>query len=70
MERRKLNSSQIRSVGYDAAAQILEIEFPNGSIVQYSRVSSEVHRRLLASPSPGSYFRDQIDESYSSRKVR
>lgn len=70
MERRKLSSSQIRSVGYDPASQTLEVEFPSGSVVQYSRVSPEVHRRLMAAPSPGSYFRDNIEESFSSRRIR
>jgi hypothetical protein len=49
---------------------VLEIEFSSGSIVQYSGVSPEVHRRFMSSPSPGSFYQDQIDESFPSRKVR
>ena len=70
MERKRLNASSIRSVGYDPKTQVLEVEFSNGSIVQYERVSAEVHRRFLAAPSPGSYFRDQIEESYTARRAR
>jgi len=70
MERKRVNASTIRSVGYDAAKQLLEIEFSGGSIVQYSGVSPEVHRRFMSSPSPGSFYEDQIDENFPSRKVR
>ncbi len=70
MERKRVNSGTIRSVGYDASSQTLEIEFSNGSIVQYQRVAAEIHRRFLAAPSPGSYFRDEIEESYTARRIR
>lgn len=69
-ERKRISSGNIRAVGYDARSRMLEIEFSGGSIVQYSGVSDEVHRRLLNSPSPGSYFRDQIEENFSSKRVR
>jgi YD repeat-containing protein len=70
MERKRINAGNIRAVGYDARSRMLEIEFSSGSIVQYSGVSDEVHRRLLSSSSPGSYFRDQIEENFSSKRVR
>ena len=69
MERKRVNATKIRSVGYDEKNQVLEVEFPNGSIYQYSGVSREVHRRLMAAPSPGSYFDDQISEEFSSKRV-
>jgi len=70
MERKRVSASNIRAVGYDAGKQLLEIEFSSGSIVQYSGVSPEVHRRFMSSPSPGSFYQDQIDESFPARKVR
>ena len=70
MERKRVNASTIRSVGYDGRQQVLEIEFSNGSIVQYSGVSPEVHRRFMSAPSPGSFFQDQIDENFSGRRIR
>jgi hypothetical protein len=70
MERKRVNASNVRSVGYDAGKQLLEIEFTSGSIVQYSGVSPEVHRRFMSSPSPGSFFQDQIDENFPFRKLR
>jgi hypothetical protein len=70
MDRRRVNASTIRSVGYDGGKQLLEIEFTSGSIVQYSGVSPEVHRRFVNAPSPGSFFQDQIDEHFSARRIR
>jgi hypothetical protein len=70
MERKRVNASTIRSVGYDAGWQALEVEFTSGSIVQYSGVSPEVHRRFMGAPSPGSFFQDQIDEHFPSKRIR
>jgi len=70
MDRKRINASNIRSVGYDAGRQLLEIEFSNGSVVQYAGVSPEVHRRFLNAPSPGSFFQDQIEEHFSGKRVR
>jgi len=70
VERKRVSASTLRSVGYDAGQQVLEIEFSGGSIVQYTGVSPEVHRRVMSSPSPGSFFQDQIDENFPSKRIR
>jgi hypothetical protein len=69
MDRKRVNSSRIRSVGYDEKSEILEIELANGQVWQYSKVSPEVHRRFMAAPNPTSYYDDKIAEDYSSRRV-
>lgn len=69
MERKRINSAKIRSVGYDERNQVLEIEFTNGQVLQYLRVSHETHRRLVASPNAAAYFEDNIAEDYTSRRV-
>lgn len=70
MERKRINASDVRSAGYDPRSRVLEIEFSDGGIYQYSGVSEEVHRRFVNAPSPGSYFRDNIEESFTARRVR
>ena len=70
MERKKVNSSQIRSVGYDLAAQLLEVELTDGTIWQYSKVPSEVHRRFMAAPTMISFYRDSIEDDYSRRRIK
>jgi len=69
MERKRVNSSRVRSVGYDERNQLLEVELSNGTVYQYSRVSPEVHRRFMAAPNPTSYFDDKIAEEYTARRV-
>ncbi len=70
MERKRINSSKIRSVGYDPKAQALEVEFSDGRVVTYTGVSPEVHRQFMAAPSATSFFEDKIDENYPSRRSR
>jgi hypothetical protein len=70
MERKRVNSSRIRSAGYDAAKQVLEIEFGDGKIVSYRGVSAELHRQFMNAPSPVSFYEDKIAESYPETRVR
>jgi YD repeat-containing protein len=70
MDRKKVNSSAIRSVGYDERSRVLEMEFSDGRIVQYSGVSGEIHRRLMSAPSMVSYFRDNVEESFTAKRVK
>ena len=70
MERKKVSSSSIRSVGYDDRNRVLEVEFSDGRVIQYSGVSAEVHRRLISAPSLVSYFRDNIEESFTARRIK
>jgi hypothetical protein len=60
----------LRSAGYDAQKQVLEIEFSDGRIVSYRGVSAEVHRQFVNSPSPVSFYEDKILESYPETRVR
>jgi hypothetical protein len=70
MDRRKVSSSSIRSVGYDERNRVLEVEFNDGRINQYSGVSAEVHRRLMSAPSIVSYFRDNLEEAFTAKRVK
>ncbi|HEU0259850.1 MAG TPA: KTSC domain-containing protein [Burkholderiales bacterium] len=69
MQRKRVNSSKIRSVGYDEATRTLEVEMSNGQVFQYSGVYPEVHRRFMAAPNPTSFFDDKIAEEYTAKRV-
>jgi len=69
MQRQRVNSSRIRSVGYDEKSQTLEIEFSNGQVFQYPKVYPEVYRRFLAAPNPTAFYDDKIAEDYTGRRV-
>ena len=70
MERRKVSSSKIRSVGYDERARVLEVEHSDGSVYQYTGVSQEVHRRMIAASSIVSFYQDRIEEDFSRKRMR
>jgi len=69
MERKRVNSSKIRSVGYDEKSQVLEVELSDGQVFQYVKVYPEVYRRFMAAPNPTSFFDDKIAEDYTGRRV-
>jgi len=69
MERKRVNSSKVRSVGYDEKSQVLEVELSNGQVTQYLNVYPEVYRRFMAAPNPTSFFDDKIAEDYTGRRV-
>ena len=54
----------MRSVGYDQASNVLEIEFPGGEIYRYLGVPSDVHRGLVTATSAGQYFHQRIRDVY------
>ncbi|MGC3964723.1 MAG: KTSC domain-containing protein [Rhodocyclaceae bacterium] len=70
IERKQIRRGGIRSAGYDRGTRVLEVEFDNGSVVQHSGVGDEVGRRFLSSASPMSYYKDNIEEEFTLRRVK
>jgi hypothetical protein len=55
----------IVSAGFDAEAGVLEIEFRGREIYEYrGGVSEFLYRRLLAAPSAGKFFHDEIEGKF------
>ncbi len=69
MEMKKINSGRLRAVGYDARARLLQVELDDGSTLQYSGVGEEMFRRLSTSASAWSYYRDNIEEEFTAKRV-
>jgi len=70
MERIPVQSSNLASVGYDSANQILEIEFHHGGIYQYFNVPSRIHDGLMSAGSKGTYFDQNVKKAgYSYNRV-
>ena len=67
--RQKVMSSDIASIGYDTASQTLEIEFHATGVYRYFSVPANIHHDLLATPSPGKYFLQQIKGKFAWEKV-
>ncbi len=64
IERKPIRRGGIKSAGYDRNSRVLEIEFDNGKILQHAGVGEEIARRFLASASPLSHYRDNIEEEF------
>ena len=63
MKRRPIHRGGILSAGYDARARHLDVEFDT------HRLGPEAADRFLNSGSPGSYWRDVIEEGYTIREI-
>jgi KTSC domain len=70
MRRARVQSSNIRSVGYDLDEHVLEIEFHNGGVYDYLDVPPEEALALLESDSLGRYLNAAIKPRYRYRPVR
>lgn len=69
MEMKRMNGGNLRAAGYDAREKTLKVELTAGTF-EYSGVSPEVWRRFTTSSSPWSYFRDNIEEEFTAKRVR
>lgn len=69
MEMRKLNATGLRAAGYDERERKLVIETTSGTF-EYANVSPEIYRRLMASPSPASFYKDSIEEEFTPRRIK
>ena len=64
MERHPVISSNLASVGYEAADYVLEVEFTTGNVYQYFDVPESVYQEFLASDSLGNYLNTYIKPNY------
>jgi hypothetical protein len=69
MNRDPVASSNLISVGYDEAAQTLEVEFSNGTVYQYYNVGSDLHDQFMRSPSKGQFLNTYIRSAYPYSRI-
>jgi hypothetical protein len=70
MDRTRVASTNIRSIGYDESSQALEVEFTSGGIYRYDGVPPNVHQRFMAAPSKGRFFDSFVKNKYRTVKLR
>ena len=70
MGRQPVRSSNIRSVGYEANVQGLELEFRSGGIYRYAGVPEKIYSNLMRAESKGSYFHNQIKDRYPFTRMK
>ncbi|MGH3098054.1 MAG: KTSC domain-containing protein [Streptosporangiales bacterium] len=62
MQRKRVRSSVLASVGYESGT--LEVEVRGGNVYQYFIVPRHVYEELMAAPSHGSFFNTHIRDRY------
>jgi len=69
MEMKKINSGKLRAIGYDKRAHLLQVQLDDGSTLQYSGIGEEAWRRLSSSGSAWSFYRDNVEEEFTAKRV-
>jgi len=69
MERVPVESSNIKSVGYDDINRVLEVEFHHGGIYHYVDVPGALFKEFLKAPSKGKFFYAFIKEKFSYKRI-
>lgn len=69
MKRTSVESSTLKSVGYDEKKELLEVEFRNGDVYRYERVDVVTHLNLMGAESVGRYFHNRVSRSFPYEKV-
>ena len=64
MDRKGVQSTDIRSIGYEKETLTLEVEFWSGGIYLYYGVPEGVYQAFMHAVSKGSYFRRYIQGTY------
>jgi len=70
MHREPVQSTALQSVGYDAKAKILELEFrDNGGVWQYFGITPSTYKKFINSSSLGRFFVEKVKGKYQELKV-
>ncbi len=70
MNRERVSSSSIKSVGYDPDAEILEVEFLKSGIYHYFDVPSRIYEDFINAFSKGRYYTVYIKDAYRYRRIK
>lgn len=65
----RLNSSMIRSAGYDKNSNKLSVRFNDGHVYEFNDVPESVYNELKTSDSAGTYFNNTVRGKYEHEKV-
>jgi KTSC domain len=67
IEHRRVFSSHVESLGYDAATRELHVTYSNGSTAVYEGVDAGVFSAVMSSPSIGMALREHVRGRYGYR---
>jgi hypothetical protein len=69
IHRQHVQSTAVRSVGYDAGNWVLQVKYANGKVYNYFRVPPEEYARVMGSESMGSYLNQEVKPYYTHEEV-
>jgi hypothetical protein len=69
MDRQPVESSNLRSIGYDPQSSILEIEFNSGEIWDYPDFPCNLFEDFLGADSKGKFFHKFVRGQYHEYRV-
>ena len=70
MRRTPIDSTSLKSVGYEPATRTLEVEFQGGRVYRYFDVPPRRYRALLDAESAGRFLNTEVKGVYSYAPVR
>ncbi|RYU90806.1 KTSC domain-containing protein [Mucilaginibacter terrigena] len=69
MRRQAVQSSALKSIGYNTEKFILELEFREGGVWQYFKFKPGAYKKFTSSESLGNFFVTKIKGKYREEKV-
>ena len=67
--RQVIQSSSLRSIGYDRATATLEVEFTNGGVYRYADVPADVWSAFRQADSKGKFFQEHVRDLFATMRV-
>ncbi len=65
----KVSAGKLRTIGYEAKTRTLRVELDDGSALEYANVSEDLWRRFKSSGAQWSFYRDNIEEELTAKRV-
>lgn len=69
MDSVKVSAGKLRTIGYEAKTRTLRVELDDGSALEYANVSEDLWRRFKSSGAQWSFYRDNIEEELTAKRV-
>jgi hypothetical protein len=67
--RQVVESSSLRSIGYDRGSHTLEVEFHNGGVYRYADVPDSVWFEFRHADSKGRFFQERVRDHFAAQRV-
>lgn len=64
-----MNAGKLRAIGFEPKTRTLRVELDDGSVLEYVGVSEDLWRRFKSSGSQWSFYRDNIEEELTAKRV-